>query len=108
MWKTAINNTRAVFAVLRKELKEALSEDDIKNINETEMVVIMALKKLIPKKPVIDPVDYAEVCPNCKSTGIREDYGAPNDYCSDCGQAIEWGEYAWIKADLQLSLWMNT
>jgi uncharacterized protein (DUF983 family) len=53
---------------------------------------IKAVEKQIPKKPVIDPVDCAEVCPNCKSTGIREDYGAPNDYCSDCGQAIDWGE----------------
>lgn len=51
-----------------------------------------AMGKRVPKKPVIDPVDCAEVCPNCKSTGIREDYGAPNKYCADCGQAIDWGE----------------
>lgn len=61
-------------------------------LDETLCGAERAVEKQIPKKPVIDPVDYAEVCPNCKSTGIREDYGAPNDYCSDCGQAIDWGE----------------
>ena len=51
-----------------------------------------ALEKQIPKKPFIDPVDCAEVCPNCRTTGIWEDYGAPNDHCADCGQAIDWSE----------------
>ena len=59
-------------------------------MGELNRVINEALEKQIPKKPVIDPVDCAEVCPNCKSTGIREDYGAPNDYCSECGQAILW------------------
>lgn len=49
-----------------------------------------AMEKRVPKKPIEE--NGVEICPNCRTTGLREDYGAPNNYCCDCGQAIDWGE----------------
>ena len=53
---------------------------------------IEALEKQIPKKPISLGEDIDRdvgQCPNCKEIiDTYEDY----KYCSDCGQAIDWGE----------------
>lgn len=101
--KQLLDNLKSMHEAAREEYekskKRPLGLDEHKVLqaswellDETLCGAEKAVEKQIPKKPVIDPVDYAEVCPNCKSTGIREDYGAPNKYCADCGQAIDWGE----------------
>ena len=57
-----------------------------------EAVVIKALEKQIPKKPLHMHKNY--YCPICKEDGwmLRDD-AIPNDmdkYCGKCGQAIDW------------------
>lgn len=53
---------------------------------------IEALEKQIPKKPISLGEDIDRdvgQCPNCKEIiDTYEDY----KYCSDCGQAIDWGD----------------
>ena len=59
------------------------------------VIAIDAIEKQVPKKPVMDSEKegrWKYKCPNCGTLGVTEDYGAPNDYCSDCGQAILWEE----------------
>lgn len=60
---------------------------------------IEALEKQIPKKPtdVCEPVVRWGICPVCKGE-LNKLGGRPNrifqsqKYCSDCGQAIDWGD----------------
>ena len=58
-----------------------------------EAVVIKALEKQIPKKPLHMHKNY--YCPICKEDGwMLWDDAIPNDmdkYCGKCGQAIDWG-----------------
>ena len=62
------------------------------NIECVEAVVIKALKKQIPKKPLHMHKNY--YCPICKEDGwMLWDDAIPNDmdnYCGKCGQAIDW------------------
>ena len=57
-----------------------------------EAVVIEALEKQIPKKPLHMHKNY--YCPICKEDGwMLWDDAIPNDmdkYCGKCGQAIDW------------------
>ena len=57
-----------------------------------EAVVIKALEKQIPKKPLHMHKNY--YCPICKEDGwMLWDDAVPNDmdeYCGKCGQAIDW------------------
>jgi uncharacterized protein with PIN domain len=54
--------------------------------------MFMAIKKQLPKKVEKNEDDF-KVCPNCKSIAIK-DYttGIKFKYCSECGQAIDWGK----------------
>ena len=58
-----------------------------------EAVVIKALEKQIPKKPLHMHKNY--YCPICKEDGwMLWDDAVPNNmdkYCGKCGQAIDWG-----------------
>lgn len=59
---------------------------------ELRTMIIEALEKQIPKKPVGDlhSVPHHR-CPNCKKA-IRIYVDAPyNPFCCFCGQAIDWG-----------------
>lgn len=50
-----------------------------------------AVERMKPKKPIEYPKTRRADCPNCGATvrGIDKPYG---DYCSRCGQAIDWRE----------------
>lgn len=64
-------------------------------INDACIVACEALEKQIPKKPLVSIEElgmHRWRCPNCNGYGTTEDYGGWNDYCCDCGQAIDWGE----------------
>ena len=54
-------------------------------------VAISALEKQIPKKPVIYKGTNRADCPICGMTvrGIAKPFG---DFCSKCGQRLDWGE----------------
>lgn len=103
-----------------KELKlDFISYDNIHGDNEHGCRVIeSALKKQVPMKPVVritkeDFWEYAEgdpkmlfivkkryperyieykhyYCPECDSS--VEDCGLKDDYCSGCGQKVDWSE----------------
>lgn len=50
-----------------------------------------AVERMKPKKPIEYQKTNRADCPNCGATvrGIDMPYG---DYCSNCGQAIDWRE----------------
>lgn len=54
-------------------------------------MAIKALEKQIPKKPITHKDTNRADCPVCGATvrGIKEPFG---DWCSKCGQALDWGE----------------
>lgn len=74
----------------RRRNKVQLMEEDC---------AIFALEKQIPKKPldVCTPVTTWGLCPVCKGE-LNKLGNKPNRvfknqaYCSDCGQALDWGE----------------
>ena len=53
--------------------------DDVKDI------AIEALEKQIPKKPIKWDSEY--ICPECSADLYIEN---EEDYCTDCGQALDW------------------
>lgn len=59
---------------------------------EALTVAVEALKKQIPKKPILDVIFPSGVewylCPVCNHNGI-EKVGC---YCHNCGQALDWGD----------------
>lgn len=64
--------------------------DKVDEILKLNKVVCEALEKQIPKKPYGTNGDWANLsmnrCPYCKAYPLN-----PNDdYCSNCGQAIDW------------------
>ena len=72
-------------------IEEAIRYVYLGNYNDAvKNIVIDALKKQIPKKPIKSDreIRYCEVwkCPNC---GF-EWSGRVVDYCYKCGQAIDW------------------
>ena len=56
-----------------------------------------ALEKQIPKKPIID-TNYSGgrytvgICPNCKKLIGLLHFAKDFKCCSECGQALDWGE----------------
>lgn len=77
-----------------------LRNADINIHDEIRYPSIMALEKQIPKKPDYIADGYADVllcydyakCPIC---GHDFEYGINDweaDYCSDCGQKLDWKE----------------
>lgn len=51
---------------------------------------IEALEKQIPKRVRRDKYGLG-LCPNCGQLGVYDVEANELDYCSDCGQAIDWG-----------------
>lgn len=72
------------------------TEDDYK-ANE---MAIQALEKQIPKKPIRHTAWEDFKCPACGSTEIRPydteyreyDKDCKFEYCSDCGQKLDWSD----------------
>ena len=74
-----------------KELVEqcGLNIEGIKNI-ECESVIISSLEKQIPKKAKYIDGDYdMPLCPNC---GLSVEGNDEDNYCSVCGQALDWSD----------------
>ena len=85
-YEEAIKNINALNAVCdQKGLYDAEFESAL-------ALVILALEKQIPKKPLHMHKNY--YCPSCKEDGwMLWDDAVPNDmdkYCGKCGQAIDW------------------
>ena len=53
---------------------------------ESEILIKEALEKQIPKKPNI----YSKFQRHCECGAMVKTY---QNYCYDCGQALEWGGY---------------
>ena len=52
-------------------------------------LAIKALKKQIPKKPIVsDDI----ICPNCSAILIYCLHTSEIDYCDKCGQRLNWSE----------------
>ena len=76
---------------LVKKLKDEAAESDLFDEEEEEWfsMIIDALEKQIPKKPIekfafSDDIE-AGLCPLCNE-GVNEEM----NFCSYCGQALEW------------------
>lgn len=75
--------------VSKKETQEKRLNEKFKALN----VAIEAIDKQISKKPIRLPANHpfyyeAGDCPTC---GVSV-YISDNKYCSQCGQALDWGE----------------
>lgn len=75
-----------------EELIQRLKEPDYKyygcelSRGEAELA-ISALEKQIPKNIIIE--NGWKYCPACYEC-INDDYGTETNYCSDCGQRLDW------------------
>lgn len=67
---------------------EWLKEDEMQEISD---MAVAALEKQIQKKPITHKDTNRADCPVCGATvrGIKEPFG---DWCSKCGQRLDWGE----------------
>lgn len=66
--------------------------DDISRVDELlqlNKIVSKALKKQIPKKPIVND-DIT--CPNCSATLIYCLHTSEIDYCNKCGQRLDWSK----------------
>ena len=66
--------------------------DDISRVDELlqlNKIVSKALKKQIPKKPI---VSNDITCPNCSATLIYCLHTSEIDYCNKCGQRLDWSK----------------
>ena len=61
--------------------------EDKPRFNEMRDMVISALEKQIPKNVIIE--NGWKYCPACYAC-LNDDYGTETNYCSDCGQRLEW------------------
>jgi hypothetical protein len=63
-----------------------LHEDSWTDEDKEHIITIMeALEKQIPKKPKNREGTTYFYCPHCDSNNI-------NEYCGDCGQALDWSD----------------
>ena len=82
---------------LVKKLKDDAVESDLFNEEEEEWLsmIIGALEKQMPKKPIIreteDYFGYVKyiLCPNCEK--VEFGFNQPC-FCEHCGQAIDWSD----------------
>ena len=70
------------------KIEEAIDE------MKARCVAIEALEKQIPKKPITKQLgsDIEVTCPVCNYCRIYMDSTKGNNYCSECGQKLDWGE----------------
>lgn len=65
--------------------------DSIEPVNEACRMGRDALRLHIPKPPYQDALCDVLECPNCGSGEyLHNEDGTPNDFCGQCGQAIDW------------------
>lgn len=83
----AIKWIKAISAVQ----KESIHKNSLLQRKEALHVAIEALENQIPKRPITYPGTNRADCPQCGNTvrGIKEPFG---NYCSKCGQKLDWGE----------------
>ena len=80
-----------------RQLRATISVFNEWKCEEAMQIAIKAIKKQIPKKPIIrvyendDWNDYWK-CPSCGEIRSRFNDGEELNYCPNCGQAIDWGE----------------
>lgn len=85
-YQTLIQPVDEIDDAITKAIIETAKEN---GINEVWLLnkpsIISALEKQIPKKPVNRKGTTYFYCPCCDSNNI-------NQYCADCGQALDWGD----------------
>ena len=70
------------------------SETYTNRCNEAHQIAVESVEKQIPKKPYYRKEEDAKgfACPEC-DMGVTVDHGRiKEDYCSSCGQKIDWSE----------------
>ena len=83
-----MTNKRAI-EILNPEHREHY--DSIEIVNEACRMGMKALEYRTPKKPYSEEKDdLIPVCPNCGESKGLYNLNGSNDYCSNCGQAIDW------------------
>ena len=80
------NRDLKVFKQMVVDMQELYQYRQIGTLDECKT----AREKQKPKKPITYKGTNREDCPVCGNTvrGIKKPFG---DYCSKCGQAIDWG-----------------
>ena len=68
-----------------KRIRENPTAEDV-DIKELHRLIDVAIEKQIPKKPKRRKDTTYVFCPCCDSSNLQ------NDYCTDCGQKIDWGD----------------
>lgn len=88
----------------RKKLGEYLKycleiDSDCCLLDEDKQIIISALEKQIPKKPIFDEDKELYVCPMCKelTAYAPDDF---NNYCELCGQAID-NSLQWLESEAE-------
>jgi len=77
-------------STIGKVIKECADYEEIGTVEEFKKLK----EKSTPKKPIDNPLGslYCE-CPNCSCSLLFEDNDfTKHNYCSECGQAIDWGD----------------
>lgn len=67
-----------------KRIRENPTAEDVDN-KELARLIDIAIEKQIPKKPKEREGTTYSYCPCCDSNNL-------NEYCGDCGQALDWGD----------------
>lgn len=78
----------------RNKIKHHYEHTNHKKSNaiKNELTKIEALKKQIPKKPILDTIYLSGLewfrCPRCNHNNIEKN----DNFCHNCGQALEWSD----------------
>ncbi len=86
------------------ELPQAIEElkveylGDSFAIAEAKKIAVAAIEKQIPKPVLVVKEGLYFFCPRCHGDDevIRYDYCAPYDYCTNCGQRLDWEKREYI------------
>ena len=86
------------------ELPQAIEELKVEYLGdsfavvEAKKIAVGAIEKQIPKPVLVTKKTCRFFCPCCygDDEAIRYDYCAPYDYCTKCGQRLDWGKREFI------------
>ena len=86
------------------ELPQAINELKVEYLGdsfavvEAKKIAVVAIEKQIPKPILVVKEGLYFFCPCCHSDdeAIRYDSCAPYDYCTKCGQRLDWGKREFI------------
>ena len=81
----------AIFGEINEIIKE---NEHLTVVDLNEKAIVEALEKQIPKKPEHEDGVWS-ICPACGGSvpnDIEEAVNHETDYCSHCGQALDWSE----------------